>query len=387
MAGQKGAGQDPLVCPATTPSGVVGNPINALIGNKFQAEYDFSVGGYNPLTLYHYYNSSDQKWTHSYSDHLNIGDDSIAIVRSDGRETIYAKNADSYTSDSDFGTLEARTDGWTYKASDGGRMEFDLSGRLVETYTVEGGSQFLTYESAAPYYVVTVKNGLGSEVKITETPRHEPIAISSSGVSVGFTYGDSLDSVETTENGVTTTRRYEYTRVTSVRNLLAAVIDERGVKFASWSYDYMGRPLSSEHSDGAQKTSVSYLDGASIVTNALGKNVTYRYQNMHGVNRIVSIEGEPSPNCPASNSSYTYNDRGQVLTKTDAKGLITTYSYNDRGLEVSRVEASGTPLARTTITEWDPSRFLKTKVLEPTRSTLYTYDAQGRPLSQQTTPN
>ncbi len=128
-------------------------------------------------------------------------------------------------------------------------------------------------------------------------------------------------------------------------------------------------------------------DGSSTVTNELGKNATYRFTNFGGVKRVKAIEGEPSPNCSASNSSYTYNDRGQVLTKTDAKGLSTTYSYNDRGLKVSRVEASGTPLARTITTEWDPSRFLKTKVVEPTRTTLYTYDAQGRPLSQQTTPN
>lgn len=47
-----------------------------------------------------------------------------------------------------------------------------------------------------------------------------------------------------------------------------------------------------------------------------------------------------------SNSTYTYDDRGLMLTKTDARGLATTYSCNDRGFEVSRTEASGMPLAR-----------------------------------------
>ncbi|WP_345945801.1 RHS repeat domain-containing protein, partial [Pseudomonas sp. dw_358] len=73
------------------------------------------------------------------------------------------------------------------------------------------------------------------------------------------------------------------------------------------------------------------------------------------------MTGEPSDNCPASNSTYTYDDRGQVLTKTDAKGFITTYTYNDRGLEASHTEASGTPQARTTTTTWDPTRFLRTQ--------------------------
>nr|WP_238450996.1 RHS repeat domain-containing protein [Pseudomonas amygdali] len=39
------------------------------------------------------------------------------------------------------------------------------------------------------------------------------------------------------------------------------------------------------------------------------------------------IKDEPSANCPASNSVYTYDERGLILTKTDAKGLVTTYSY------------------------------------------------------------
>jgi len=123
------------------------------------------------------------------------------------------------------------------------------------------------------------------------------------------------------------------------------------------------------------------------VTGALGKKTTYHYQTVLGVKHITAIEGIPSANCPNSNSTFTYDNNGNVLTKTDALGQVTTYTYNDRNLEASRTEASGTPLARTTTTEWDPSRFLKTKVVEPTRTTVYTYDAQGRPLSQQTTPN
>nr|WP_239987078.1 RHS repeat domain-containing protein [Pseudomonas syringae] len=104
-----------------------------------------------------------------------------------------------------------------------------------------------------------------------------------------------------------------------------------------------------------------------------------------GVRRIISIVGEPTPDCPASDTSYTYNTHGQILTKTDAKGLITTYAYNDRGLETSRTEASGTPLARTVTTEWGADRFLPVRIVEPDRITVYNYDAQGRELSRRTT--
>ncbi|WP_161806743.1 RHS repeat domain-containing protein, partial [Pseudomonas syringae] len=73
-----------------------------------------------------------------------------------------------------------------------------------------------------------------------------------------------------------------------------------------------------------------------------------------------------------------------LQTKTDAKGLVTTYTYNDRGLEISRTEASGTPVARTIRTEWDPARFLPIKTVEGQRITSYRYDEQGREISRQT---
>ncbi|HBP6575349.1 TPA: RHS repeat protein, partial [Pseudomonas aeruginosa] len=31
---------------------------------------------------------------------------------------------------------------------------------------------------------------------------------------------------------------------------------------------------------------------------------------IQGIKRIVAIEGEPSPNCPSSNSTFTYDDQG-----------------------------------------------------------------------------
>ncbi|KPB14379.1 hypothetical protein AC519_4795 [Pseudomonas savastanoi] len=115
----------------------------------------------------------------------------------------------------------------------------------------------------------------------------------------------------------------------------------------------------------------------------MGKTTIYHYQQIGGIKRVISVEGEPSANCPASNSTYTYDERGLMLTKTDAKGLVTTYTYDDRGLEVSRTEASGTPVARTITTEWDPARFLPVKTVDDQRITSYRYDDQGREISRQ----
>ena len=123
-------------------------------------------------------------------------------------------------------------------------------------------------------------------------------------------------------------------------------------------------------------------DGSTTVINPYNKKTTYRYQTILGVKHVIAIEGEASPNCPDSNSTFTYDARGLLKTKTDAKGNITAYDYNARGLEISRTEATGTAQARTITTEWHPTLFLKTKVTEPNRITTYQYDAQGRQTGQ-----
>ncbi|MWK60059.1 RHS repeat protein [Pseudomonas otitidis] len=204
------------------------------------------------------------------------------------------------------------------------------------------------------------------------------------GTSVSYTYNSirRLTTVTTTRDSVVSSQTYHY-EDTRNPNLLTGITDERGIRYATWTYDDQGRAISSEHAGGAEKVTVAYnADGSSTVTNALGKRTTYRFQTIQGIRRITAIEGEPSANCPNSNATFTYDDRGLVKTRTDNKGHVTTFDYNDRGLEVSRTEAYGTPQARTVITEWHPTLFLPLTVTEPDRVTTYRYDDQGRQLSQ-----
>ena len=71
------------------------------------------------------------------------------------------------------------------------------------------------------------------------------------------------------------------------------------------------------------------------------------------------------------------------ISKTKLTTLfLAQYSYDERSLEVARTAAAGTLQARTVTTEWHPDWFLPVTVTEPDRITHYTYDAQGRQLSQ-----
>ncbi len=212
------------------------------------------------------------------------------------------------------------------------------------------------------------------------------LSLTSDNVLINYSFNshNQLITASKTTNGQTQVREYHY-EVPSKPNLLTGITDERGVRYATWAYDDQDRAISSEHADGADKVTLTYnTDGSTTVTNELGKKATYRFETIQGIRRIVAIEGEPSPNCPNSNSSFTYDNRGLLKTKTDNKGILTTYDYNDRGLEVSRTEAAGTPQARTTTTTWHPTLFLPLTVTEAGRTTHYQYDNQGRQISQTT---
>lgn len=204
------------------------------------------------------------------------------------------------------------------------------------------------------------------------------------GVQITYAYNTNkrLTSVTRVVGGQTTQRQFHY-EVIGKPDLLTGITDERGVRYATWTYDDQGRATSSEHANGAEHVGVAYnSDGTVSVTNELGKETKYSFQYIKGVKRITSIQGQPSANCPNSNSSFTYDTNGLLKTKTDNKGYLTTYTYDTRGLEISRTEASGTAQARTITTEWHPTLFLPQTVTEPGKVTHYQYDTQGRQLSR-----
>jgi YD repeat-containing protein len=188
-----------------------------------------------------------------------------------------------------------------------------------------------------------------------------------------------------TVQGQSKRREYVYGNPHDSR-LLTGIIDERGIRYATWTYDEQGRATSSEHSKGVGKTSIDYhVDGSTTVTNELGKKTKYQFEIVQGIKRITSVVGLTTANCPNSNSTFTYDSNGLLKTKTDNKGNVTIYTYDDRGLEIHRTEASGTSVSRTIETEWHPAFSLPVQITETNRKTRYTYDKQGRQISKTVT--
>lgn len=382
MEGEKGPPL-PLSC--------VGNPINIANGNKIQMETDYFANSGFTLNFTRTYNSLDGLWRHNYSAHLSIHIDingtTILLVMPHGRESLFTVSGLTAipVSATELGRLsKSSNNSWIYIAENNERFDFDAQGRLTQWRNSRGEQHKLTYANGK----ITVTNNLGHSLSFTEDIFHQPLTLSTDRLTIKYDYNaDSRLSQLTRTHGSQITRRLFHYEDSRNNALLTGVTDERGVRYATWTYDDKSRATSSEHTGGAEHTQVTYnSDGSSTVTNALGKTTVYRFVSIGGSKRITAIDGEPSPNCPSSNSTFTYDDRGLLKTKTDNKGNLTTYTYNARGLEISRTEASGTPQARTITTDWHADFFLPVKVTEPDRITQYSYDAQGRQTSQAVTP-
>lgn len=363
----------------------VGNPASASTGNKYQEEEDYrdADGG---LRLVRYYNGLSGEWGANYDKMLYFDPygRGLALFHGDGRQSLFAWQRGVATPEAtEQGSLKQVGTRWVYDSPDNEQYRFDARGRMVAWRLADGQVQTLAYaDKGSGALTVTVTDASGHNLQLFVA--NGALARMKAGkLTVTYKYDKSnrLSKVTRAWPGHASSRGYLYEDQAHPK-ALTGIIDERGVRYASWKYDAAGRVVSSEHAGGADKVSLAYHeDGSTTVSNALGHAVTYRHKVIHGIKRVTAIEGEPAAGCPAGNTAYTYTERGQVAARIDALGNVTAYSYDAMGREIRRVEALGSPVERTTSTSWDATRFLPLTVTTSDRVITYTYDNQGRPLS------
>lgn len=367
----------------------LGNPINFSTGNKFQVEKDYLKTSTSPLEITRYYNSKDGVWRHTYSQSIFLTPETVWITLEDGRQIKFSRTGSVITSEqTELGTLKNTADGgWVYTSPNNERLMFTDWGVLVGKVDARGRSVRIDRTGAT----IKVTDEYGKVLTLKEYGVAQLLSAEAPGITINYTYNNlgELEVADFKRQGSETSEKRSYLyKPGTDKKLLIGLIDQRGVQSSTWAYDDAGRAISSEQAGGVGHVNIAYNnDGTVNVTNELGKSTLYQFSLIQGVRRVVSIVGHPSPNCPYSNSTFTYDSRGLVETKSDAEGHLTTYAYNERGFEVKRVEGAGSAQQRSISTEWDPVLPLKSKVFEPTRMTVFTYDGQGRPLSVQVTSN
>jgi len=166
-------------------------------------------------------------------------------------------------------------------------------------------------------------------------------------------------------------------------NHLTGIIDETGVRFASWDYDAQGRGIFSEHNNGTERVDIVYnADGTTTVTDQIGAVRTYTFDVMFGVAKTSNVAGDQCTTCGSDAQAITYDANGFVATRTDFNGNVTNFTRDNRGLALSRIEAVGAAEQRTISTTWHPNFRLPLEITEPNKMTVFTCDANGNLLSR-----
>ena len=362
----------------------VADAVNVSNGNSYQVEIDYPGQPGTRMHFARYYNSRTLNWTHTYSARLMIATKEIMLVDTDGRESLFSVSAGvASASPKELGRLEQTASGWRYDNTNNERMHFDTAGKLIRVDRANGTYEALVYGTNN----IVVTDSLGRTMTLTLNAAKRLTGLTVGSLQIAYTYSTAgrLTKATRSQDGQSKARNYHY-EDTNEGGLLTGITDERNIRYVTWAYDTKGRVIRNELNGAQNKYLFTYnANGSTTVTNPLDKKATYTFQTIAGAKRISSLSGAVSANCPASNSVFTYNDRGLVATRTDNKGHVTTYQYDSRGLEVSRTEAFGTPEARIITTEWHPTLFKAVTVTEPNRVTHFEYDSQGNQLSQTVT--
>lgn len=413
----------PPRCPA-------GNPINLISGNKSETVTDFSTEGPNPLAFARHYDSQwtelsrlSAGWRSNFDrSFLTYGGGNlyVRLVLGDGRVALFSQSGSSWVPayrDASGNVNAPRTDvswsltqnssGFVFTDEDGTVENYNTALRLTSIVFRGGYTQTLGYDANGNN--TTVTDSFGRQIGFT---------YSSAGALLSATAPDGgvyqyqyLDQDASIDGGPANTQAlsaatvlsqviypvvppanpvqvsYQYEN-TSFPSALTGITDERGVRFATWTYDSNGYATSSQHANGVEYTSIQYdLSGNTrTVTNAAGKQAVYHLAARQGpLMRIASIQGQASASCAASVKQYGYDSNGYVNQRIDAEGRTSTWTNDSKGHPLSRTDAAGTSLARTTTMSWLSAYRVPTQIVKPGLTINLSYDGAGRLTQRQET--
>jgi YD repeat-containing protein len=238
------------------------------------------------------------------------------------------------------------------------------------------------------------------------------------GNSYGFTYDAQGNLMQITwPDGKARTFLYERADLPWA---ITGIVDENSSRFATYSYDTTGVPVSTEHADGVERYAFSYAVPPRLsVSESLNGSVLTREHSWAPPQDVYistpsgseqSLLGTLFAGAPAlagqaqpagsgsaqSSSAIAYDAQGNRASFADFNGMRTCYAYDTSNRETIRIEGltsadtgacasyvSGAialpATARMIRTEWYLNWRLPAKVTQPRRQTIYSYNDQSSP--------
>lgn len=374
------------------------NPINIATGNKYLNEIDYRGTQDGTLKVRRYYNSFEDllyipaqtsngfNWRSEYDRYLSIElgitPPQVIAHRQDGKSFFFKQDNGHWVADSDVtGALTQSGSEWIYEAENNVTENYSSNGFLQSINYLNGNTETIAYDTEER--LVSVTDNFGRSLVYTYDGNNRIQTITDPDSEVITYEYNSIANLSKVTYQDSETREYLYEEP-NFNRAITKIIDENSNDFAVYQYDSQGRAISSEIAGGSERFDLVFnADGTTTVTDSLGSTNTYSFENLFGVLRTSDIDGgQCSYGCSSQGDAQTYDANGFLASRTDFEGNITNFINNTRGLQESRTEAVGSAEERTITTEWHPDFRLPTKITEPGKETLFTYDTQGRLLSR-----
>jgi RHS repeat-associated protein len=271
---------------------------------------------------------------------------------------------------------------------------YDAKGDLVSVTDRVGSATRLEYNDTFAHYLDEVIDPLGrSGVKSEyDAQGHLKRVLDVNGEAVELLY-DPTNSQQTVKDKLGNPTTYVYD---AQGNVLTEVNALGGI--TRRTYDLDNNLLSEIDPDGVA-THYSYDNERNMLSMTDGEgNVTYMAYGQYGrLQSVVSPTG--------LSISFEFDKRGNLLSSTDGDGLVTTYQYDYRGRLTTQIGPDGQTMAygydaagnpnrmvdsrgNTVTSTYDSSGRMQRATTELilngetfSNSTQFTYDAEGRTLS------
>ncbi len=370
------------VCTATE-----GNPCSPMTGHKSLTETDVRTGS---IEITRHYNSSlelgsgqmGKGWSHNYGPRL-IFDGVYTLIKPDGNVEEFSSTASgSFRSVTAPGKILMVAGDLAQLTYPGGLKEiYQLKPsldngpeqyRLIEIYSADLPDRAITLsylESVESLGSIT--DPFGRQLRFEyDQAGYISALLMPDGEQIRYLRDAEENLSEVIfQDGSKRVYLYEDPRLP---HHLTGIIDENGARFATYQYDGFGRVTLSEHSGGANRVSLDYVDGSSTeVTGPLGNIRRYDFDPYKPSFDVSDVSDDNGV------TTYTRNPDGWPTEKRDAAGHIVQSSYDDFH-EITRVEGYGTPEQRTINYTWDDDLNRKSLVEKPGTATSFSYDSQGR---------
>jgi len=369
------------------------NPIDVNIAEKYQREVDFEL----PFLTFsrHYHSSHDALrgrlgpgWSHSLNLRLQVfaGSDSGLLQADDGSMVPFHS----------FEAIDSSE--WRFRATSRGyevsrrELNYVFNAEMLQRVEWQDGRYLaLTYDEYGRLVDLIDQSGRSIHFSYTDTefPAAANIKSVASGIQTLVEYEyDSAGRLATVRYADGTSKQYHYENV-AFPDSLTGITDENGVRFATFAYDALGRPISTEHAGGVNRGEFAYLEsGATVHKDPNGNEETVSF-DAQGTYRKVGTTSDSRGTVSITYAPPGSNFQTPVTERRDRLGTITTYTYadyNDSVLGPVRSttvkEAAGTPLARTRQEIRDRTYANLLRVVVADRQISYTRNTRGQILAR-----